>query len=221
MAEKHIEWEAVLDSLESGKPIAVGDRDHIDRCGACAQTVEDAREALKLFSESRQLQPSAGSIQRTLALVRSVSSQAGESSQRTRLLKALNELIERISQKLTQSWAELKTDSLQAGAAFRGMDLAAPRMLSYETDRYSITISLQRSDDSRIEKIAGQIAPIDQPNLPAGGVATLENGTILVDCPLSRFGEFEFEDPDGDMDELNILIEGSIIRINLPSISEA
>jgi hypothetical protein len=115
----------------------------------------------------------------------------------------------------TDCWAQLVGDSWRPAAHLRGAQVASPRMLRYEAGEYAVVLSLTGAGQ-RIE-LAGQVSPRRSSTLPAVKRILADMGGETIDAEISALGEFRFTALTGEPRELIVLMEGTRIRLRLPS----
>ncbi|MBD3161669.1 MAG: hypothetical protein GF346_05425, partial [Candidatus Eisenbacteria bacterium] len=137
MTEKpHITPDRILDLLESRDGTSTEVRDHLQRCAACSERFRAFERLLSLLETARIPEPDEALIRRTWERIRT---EAGDATARPSPAA-------RLTGRLREVWATLSTESLVPSLAVRGGQLAAPRLLVYETPAYAISLSIAREE---------------------------------------------------------------------------
>ncbi|MBD3237389.1 MAG: hypothetical protein GF330_11835 [Candidatus Eisenbacteria bacterium] len=239
---EHPDWAAILDAVESA--VAASDRsdspdqtpdelhpprmteerpptrtpeelrairEHLETCPQCARLAQDARDLRERLAAHRAETPHAALREQVLRHI------LRQFARPRRAAAALRRAAERWS----EVWAHLVDDSLAPSAAFRASVVdAGPRILLYESDHHSITLSLQSQGEGDRFDLAGQVIPDHDTPLPSSAQAILHRGEALQEAPLSAHGEFAFRDLPATASqpetELDIVLEDLLIRLSLP-----
>jgi len=206
----HLTWRQILDLIE-GRDSSEPRAEHLRSCAPCGQLAKDARflsetlhfarttipgelEAAEVVSRLDHYGPELVSeIEWARAEADRLSTSALPSPGSTgdswaaRVRSGIARLLE----------AALVADSwMDQAVAVRGSSNASPRILVYETEDYTVSISLHLGADPQQPEVdlIGQMAPRQGTALPAGIVAHLvtDDGASL-DSSVEPYGEFRFE----------------------------
>jgi hypothetical protein len=216
MNERHPNLEQIVGLVESGSD--PGDRigDHLKGCTGCAERARQIRSLLATFHGARRMaEPSEPAIRNVLEAIREALGESvdyAEDAAGPSSAKALSRPME----KLREVWAVLVADSLVPNAAVRGTTDAVPKMLLYETDAFSITLSLKPGSSADAIDLSGQVAPRSTGSLPEGSRAVLRRGERAQEAQLSKFGEFEFLDQEEAVTDLSVVLGDTLVRLRLP-----
>ncbi|MCK4414606.1 MAG: hypothetical protein KAY32_13815 [Candidatus Eisenbacteria sp.] len=216
MSQRHPTWEAIVDYLESPDRAEASVGDHLSQCPRCRRVAAEIRNLLADLAGSRLPRPPREVLQRTVDAVLSELAEERAASGRHPVpaeaagtrgsLAALKEV-----------WATLVADSLAPNLAVRGVVAAAPRMLLYKAEGFSITLSLIPCEEAASVDVMGQVTPQQSEVLPSGGRALLRQGDREEETALSPHGEFSFAGQAAGMPEVSIVLADSVIRLHLPS----
>ncbi len=245
MATDHPEWNDILAFVEaqrargeshgaqSGAPrwSAEDLRVHLESCSQCARLAHQAEALLERLARARSHRPSPEQVAAATEFVMAVFDQerswplAGllRSGWPASALEALQ-----------GAWARLVEDSWTMSPALRASTVAAqPRMLLYETEAFTITVSLTPGPRDGTVGVRGQVTPRGasrrdaQQTAPSGeqGRAMLRCGEQERVASLEAFGAFSFASlPSPPKDEpirLAIALADTLIRLTLPASSDA
>lgn len=114
--------------------------------------------------------------------------------------------------------ATLRPVPLQPALAVRGPAVAAPRLLIFETEEHTISLSISLSPAPGGARIIGGIAPKAGCTLASGGRVALYAGGQALTGEISSYGAFTLDGvPIGDL-HLEINLGGDVIEISPISI---
>ena len=210
MKTDHLTWTTILASIETPERLTDRERAHLDGCDACTQTRDQARDLLRGLAEARAvldepaLEPAL--IEQTLARLREAWSQAGETVGWG----------ERLRRGLEVAVANLVADSWQPQMGIRGADTASPRLLRFEKDGYSITLSILGGGSANRFSIMGQVVPPGGGRVGVGAKAVATLGEKTASATLSPHGEFILKELTSDLTEITIEIDDKQIRLPIP-----
>lgn len=216
MSENHASWEKILDAIESPETCDPAIRSHLQRCRRCARFADKARRILGLLADARLHQPPRALLEGTIARVQAELLEQAGAMEPERSGQRPQDTAPRPTGKIAEIWAALVADSLQPSPSLRGVAWASPRMLLYETDAFSVTVSVTSDQTGEYWNLLGQVAPKEGSSLPPGGRAVAGTGAEAVEAPLTQFGEFSLHRLTPAVEEVSILIGESCIRLRLP-----
>jgi hypothetical protein len=212
---RHVDWQQIVDALESHQDLDPALQAHVRECPACAQCVAEARELLSLLSEARLPDAPRETIAR--ALVRMNAALGGEAHAQSDAAGRLVARLRDIFGALREVWGTLTADSLRPDPTLRGTVSAAPRMLRYETDDFAVTLGLSEDTDTLARILRGQVSPRRAGVLPSNGwvAASLASGS--VEGPLDANGEFLLRGLRSEASDLSIAFGETVIRLEIPA----
>ncbi len=226
MKTDHLTWTTILASIETPERLTGRERAHLDGCDACTQTRDQARDLLRGLAEARAvlhepaLEPAL--IEQTLARLREAWSQAGEAGVPAGAhdeTGAPGDTVgwgERLRRGLEVVVANLVADSWQPQMGIRGADTASPRLLRFESDSYSITLSILGGGSASRFSIMGQVVPPGGARVGVGARAVATLGEKTASAQLSPHGEFILKELTSDLTEITIEIDDKQIRLPIP-----
>ena len=231
MSQSHPDWDQILDHVEAeregqeravaSKPASDAQSDliaHLSQCPHCAELVREAFGLIERLERARMHRPQARQIADTAAAVRAEFAQLAEWPRET--LRARG-WFANLRSGISEIWAELCDDSRELSPAMRAAVVdAQPRMLLYETDAFSITVSIAQELEEEAIQVRGQVIPLGTESIPDGSLALLRCGETQSEAPLADYGEFSFPTPcpipPGETAQLAIALANRIVRIMLP-----
>lgn len=201
---EHLRWQEILDALESPSGLPRQFEEHCERCPACLDLVQDARTLHHRFERARLPQVPESLVEATLSRV--LAAPGTEPTAWDRLLAGLRAELEELV-------ARLVGDSLAPSPAVRGASTSASRTLLYETDAYSISLSLDRRAAKVGGTLRGQVVPLTDAVLPEPRRALLHSPDSLAEADLDEVGGFQFDDvPDAEV-RLAIIVGARFVHI--------
>lgn len=216
MNTEHLTWTAILASIETPEQLTAGQRAHLAQCDVCAQTRAEAQTLLRGLTEAREVlhepSPEPALIEQTLDRLREAWTRGGG----TNPGHDGQGLGERLRQGLEVVVANLVADSWQPQPGIRGADTASPRLLRFERDGYSITLSLLGDSSARRFSMMGQVVPPGGARMGAGAKALAAVGEKTITASLSPHGEFILKELTPDLTEIMIEISDKQIRLPIP-----
>jgi hypothetical protein len=216
MREKHASWQEILESIESPAKVDPSIRANLRSCRQCARLVEDARQMLRLFTDARLPEPPRALAEKTLAQLRTRLRGEALPAEWEQLKQELREALRRSAAKLTEIRATLVADSLRPSLAVRGPRQAGPRTLLFETDAFSVAVSLASGERGKEYEVMGQVAPKRGASLPPGGWVVVESGQATHECPITDLGQFTLQGVQPDIEEMTVVLGDSRIRLRIP-----
>ncbi len=202
--DAHPDWAEILDAREGRAPSL---DPHLAGCARCRERDREAGELLARLAHAR-LEDAPESLKR--AALNRVRAEARTAALPTGAWAAIRA---RFAEGLSEVRAGLAADSLAAPGAVRGSTEASPRLLLYETDAYSISISLAAGEPTGTLDLQGQVAPRRADRLPGGGHVVLHRSGGLSEADLSEFGEFSFRGVPRGAVVLAVALGGELIRL--------
>ncbi len=217
MGSTHPDWKEILACVEADDARAPDEavREHVETCQACSRLAGEVRRLVATFADARLPEVPPLLLEKTMAaLTRELASESPVCRRAAPTRRgAIETLLRRAGETLTEVWAEMMADSLRPNHALRGATVASPRMLLYETPSHAISLSLAECAAGSALEVTGQVTPKMSAELPTGGVAMLKSGDTVLEAGLSEFGEFVFPNvPQGEI-RLEIALGESLIRI--------
>jgi hypothetical protein len=127
------------------------------------------------------------------------------------LVRRLQESVIQVARELV---ASLVPDTLIPSGAVRSTATELPKVLVYETDDLSISISFAGHPGSERLRLIGQVAPKTEIELPAGGRIAVFSEREMFATNLDEFGEFIVQGvPPGNL-HMDILLGSDAIQIS-------
>ena len=212
----HISWKQALDFAEGRMSNRAG---HEQGCRDCNQTVREAQDLAQVLSYASVLpnetdtERSWAAIQARLATTAAQDlaedvhwaeeeavrlSGAVEPSALENLVSSARELADQVIDEVVQTFrAVLLADSWQDQAlAVRGSSTAAPRILIYESEAYTVSLSFEAGPDpENLElELIGQVTPRKATDIPTGSTASIvdDDSGIPAESEIGEFGDFRF-----------------------------
>jgi len=210
-ASGHASWKEALDFAERRTEVCPG---HPQNCLDCTAAVREAQECVRSLRFLASLRPhDRGWADRAWDQIVALAGSPTWSSLRSEIQWAEDEagrlsgdsgagpgigqhVVDAARGAFQAVRATLLADSwTDMAGAVRGNSLAAPRVLVYETDAYTVSLSYQPGPDPKRTEIdvLGQVTPRRGTSLPAESRAALRAGPhpeIVV--PVDACGEFRF-----------------------------
>ncbi len=216
MSSKHVcSWDAIVgaaDRNESPEGVA--------ECASCAAMLASLQAVRASFAEWRGFERGDPAAQE--ALLRRVRTAlaargAGEASD---VLGAWRERVAAAGQRVLEVWAELTADSWGPRTALAAVRSTASgtRFLQYATDAYTIAVALE-GDPREPSGVRGQLVPRLDDHIADGALASWRRGDDARVCPLSEFGEFQFDGVALDGAEVCVAVGSTVIHV--PSVTDA
>ena len=216
MRERHASWQEIVQSIESPENVNPTVQAHLRSCQKCTRLVEDARQMLRLFTDARLPDPPQALVKETLALLRTRLRGTARPAELECLKQELHETLRRSAAQLTEIWASLVADSLRPSPAVRGSRQAGPRTLLYETDAFSVAVSLTSDEKGEEYEVIGQIAPKKGASLPSGGWVVVEGDEAICEGSITDLGQFSLQGVQPDVEEMSVLLGDARIRCRIP-----
>jgi hypothetical protein len=188
-------------------------------CEHCSALLLRAEKLLQTFADARGLShPPKHLLQRVLQAILSESDASAPAAGMDLPAETAtgDDWWQQVRAGLREVIAELIADSVEPSPVLRGVASAEPRMLLYETDAFSITLSLKPGQSPATRDWIGQVAPRGSHELPPEGQAILRREGRQKTVWLSAYGEFAFrEEPEG-VSELSIAVGEYLVHLPLP-----
>lgn len=128
------------------------------------------------------------------------------------------EAVRRLWGGLARGWrlvtAMLVPEVLVPSPAVRGAATALPKLLVYETDSFSISLSFMGSPQSDRIKLVGQVVPKVASEIPAGGKVALWSDRETVFGDVNEYGEFTVESASRGELHMDILLGTESIQLS-------
>jgi hypothetical protein len=126
--------------------------------------------------------------------------------------------LRRLREGLLQGWRQISASLVQEilvpSAAVRGAESAEPALLIYETDRFAISLSFSRPNETSRLRLVGQLAPKSATEIPAGGRIIVWGNQESATSELDERGEFALDPvPGGDL-HMDILLGKDAIQLS-------
>ena len=214
----HPSWEEILDAVESRERAAPSILAHIRTCGRCTAVADEARRVLRGLSAAPLSHPPRALVEQTLAAL----------SQRLRDREAsasrpLQDELREIAARMREGWravvAALIADSWRASPALRGTAGAGSRVLIYETEGFSIAVSLTNDLGSTGRSLIGQVVPREGTALPPAGWVLVRKAPDVVGERLTDLGGFQLTELTPEMADLDLVLGDEHVSLHLPSSS--
>lgn len=212
----HPSWEAILDAVESPERTAQSIRDHIRTCGRCTAVAAEARRILQSLSAAPLPHPPRALMEQTLAAL-SQRLRDREASSAGRLQDELQALAARMREGWRAVTAALIADSRRASPALRGTADAGSRVLIYETESYSIAVSLTNDRGSTRRSLIGQVVPREGTALPPTGWVLVRHTPDVVGERLTDLGGFQLAGLAPEVTDLDLVLGEEHVSLHLPS----
>jgi len=186
----HFEWHEILEALEASSERTALLAAHRQQCPDCERLAAAASRLLDLLKGARLEPVPADLAARTVARICGEATSSEETGTATwrQLLDELRAALEEIPSRLV-------ADSLVPSNAWRGSDQTGPQTLRYETDTYSISLSMEPTapdPDSAEALLRGQVVPLTGDTIPPVSRAILHQPDRLEEAQLDDLGEFSF-----------------------------
>jgi len=110
--------------------------------------------------------------------------------------------------------ASLVPETLMPSGAVRSAAIELPKVLVYQTDALSISISFAGRPGSDHLRLIGQVAPKVEAELPPGGQIAVFSERELFAADLDEFGEFVVEGVPPGILHMDILLGSDAIQIS-------
>jgi hypothetical protein len=201
MSGSHCGWEELVAHVFDGTPL--NDPKHLEACETCSSSRRWLDALARGFELAAIPQPSPELVDAAWARIRE--------EQREPVRGRERGAAERLREGIREVLATLTRDSLAPGFAVRSADVAAPRLLVFETADFAISVSLDRSAET--VDVHGQIVPKGKRSAALAGTVRVHAGGRTLEAALSSFGEFAFETLP--MQPLTLAIEIGETRIGL------
>jgi len=213
---KHPAWEQILGAVESPARAPSEIQEHIRTCDDCAVVAEEARRILESLSAEQLPHPPRPLVEQTLAAL-SQRLRDREASASARLQEELRALAARLREGWQAAAAALIADSWRASPALRGSAGTGSRMLIYETDDFSIALSLTDDPDSTGRSLIGQVVPRQGTSLPPAGWVLVRQAPEVVGERLTDLGEFQLAGLAPEIIDLDLVLGDKHVSLHLPS----
>lgn len=219
MRTRHLEWSVLVRWLESGEGADSALESHLLTCRRCARQADEARRLLSSLQDARLPSPPPAWIERALARIRH-EVEAGApaairgNGDRTTVPSADPAGLSAV---LREIRAVLVGDSLRPSPALRGAEAGTSRVLVFETEEYSVALALEPAPPGVPSIIRGQIMPRHAGQLPSQRHVRAMLGGREVSAELSEFGEFVLEDAPASLEEFDLVLGASLIRMRIPT----
>jgi hypothetical protein len=110
--------------------------------------------------------------------------------------------------------ASLTVESATPSLAVRGANRAAPRLMVFETEEYTVSVSVSGTAQPDRFCLVGHVTPKVSESLPGSGQATVFGGAEVIRVPLNELGEFEVDAaPRGDL-HIDLELGGARIQLS-------
>lgn len=211
----HPSWEEILDAVESPRRASPFIRDHLRTCDHCRTVADEARRVLQSLSAARLPHPPRALVEQTLAAL-SQRLQEREAAAARPFQGDVREIIARLQAGWRGVAAALIADSWRASPALRGAAEASSRVLIFETEGYSIAISVSNVAGASGRHLIGQVVPRQGTALPPAGWALARQAPDVVAERLTDLGEFQLTGLAPETTELDLVLGEEHVSVNLP-----
>lgn len=218
MRTNHLEWSDLVRWMESGEGANSELESHLLTCRRCARQAVEVRRLLSTLNDARLPSPPPELVERTVRRVRREATAAAGASAEPESVGPVHGLPGPL-RSLREVWAVLVGDSLRPSPALRGGGPEPSRVMVFETDEYSIALSIEKISTGAPTGVRGQVVPRgDRPLPPHGCVrAMLREHEISTD--VSEFGEFLLEETStSSIEGIDLVLGESLIRIQIPAV---
>lgn len=194
---------------QAGRGLLPDEAAHLERCPTCSRQMTEYRETLRLLRLA-SVEPSPETVERILARARQ---EAGRDPIGVRSAPGQG-LTGRVGEAIREIVATLIPMSLAPAAGVRGTSLDPRLPQVFDTDEYTVSLSVLESSDPGRIRLLGSLAPKRMEVERPGGVATIFCGNSAIIVPIDSDGEFEADHLEpGDL-HMEIDLPGTRITIS-------
>ncbi len=218
MRTNHLEWSDLVRWMESGEGANSELESHLLTCRRCARQAVEVRRLLSTLNDARLSSPPPELVERTVQRVRREAAAAAGVSAASESVRPVHD-IPGSFRSLREIWAVFVGDSLRPSPALRGGGAEPSRVMVFETDAYSIALSVEKSSTGHPTGVRGQVVPRGDGALPPHGCvrAMLREHEISTD--VSEFGEFFLEETStSSLEGIDLVLGDALIRIQIPAV---
>lgn len=171
----------------------------------------ESREMMRLLAFATT--PEIGA-EKAAAVWREVQRRSRVSSAAPDLSQVLGRLRDGVMSGMRELAATLVPDALVPSAAVRSAGAGRPRLLMYETEDHTISVSFSGRRGSERLKLIGQVAPKRDLEIAPGGKVAVFGASDAAFGEVNAYGEFVLEDvPPGDL-HMDIVMGADAIQIS-------